>query len=76
MRLFRVTCRGMASSASGRVAHGVAYVVATNSDDAYQRVRADLDKRDIGLTNERELDKIELIAESCDYPDCGIRLFA
>lgn len=76
MRLFKVTCRGMTHSIGGGVAHGVAYVVAKNSDEAYKRVRADLEKRQVGFAKDRELDKVELIAEAADYPECGIRLFA
>lgn len=75
MRLYRVTCQGMTNSMVGDVIDGVAYVVAKNSDEAYKRVWAYLEKKDIGYPYERELDKVELVAESADYPRCQFRLF-
>jgi hypothetical protein len=74
-KLYRVTCKGMTYSSTG-VAHGVAYVVAENPDAAYKAVREDLDKRSLGNSRERELDKVELLAEAAHYPECGATLYA
>ena len=75
MKLYRVTCRGMTSTIGGNVAHGLAYVVAENSADAYQRVRTELDNIDLGFAKDREMDKVELLAEEGMYPNCGHRLY-
>ena len=69
-KLFRVTLRGMTTNSTG-VAHGVSYVVADNTDVAYQKVRKYLDDNDIGFSKDRELDKVELIAEA--YPHTNVR---
>lgn len=74
-KLFRVTLRGMQHSAAG-IVYGVSYVVAHDPNHAYQVVVKDLEKRDIGSRHERELEKVELISEDCEYPDCGVRLYA
>lgn len=68
MKLYRVKLRGMASS------YGVSYVVADNPDHAYKRVRKYLDVRDLGFSKDRELDTIELLAETGDYPACQTQL--
>jgi len=52
-----------------------AYVVAEDAADAYRRVRAELDKTDLGFTKGREMDKVELLAEEGMYPECGLRLY-
>lgn len=76
MKLYTVKCTGMSKSASGaRTAHGFAYVVAENSDEAYMKVREYLDKKGIGFRHERELSSVELFADTCEYPDCGVRLY-
>ena len=74
-RLYRVTCRGMQTSIGSSVSHGIAYVVAENPDAAYQMVRRYLDDEDLGFSHERELEKIELLAEEAKYPSCGKALF-
>ena len=56
-------------------AHGVAYAVADDAAEAYKIVRTSLDRMELGLPKEREMDKVELIAEDCDYPLCGMRLY-
>lgn len=76
LKLYRVTCRGMTSTVGGNVAHGVAYVVAEDAADAYRRLRKDLDSTDLGFAKDREMDKVELLAEEGMYPDCGHRLYA
>jgi hypothetical protein len=73
-KLYKVTLRGMTYNSTG-VAHGTNYVVATSMDDAYKKVREFLDINDIGFHKERELDKIELIAEDYRYNDAGFMLF-
>ena len=77
MNLYKVTCNGMTSVsvASGNVAHGVAYVVAEDPTSAYKKVRAYLNKADLGFDHERELDTIELLASDERYPHCGYRLY-
>lgn len=74
-KLYRVTCRGMTYSIGTDVVHGIAYVVADSPNAAYKKLRASLDRRDLGLSEYRELDKIELLAEVADYPDCGVALY-
>lgn len=69
MKLYRVQCIGMRDS------HGTAYVVAPDATTAYQRVRDDLDSRDLGFISEREMDCVNLIAEAVDYPACIRRLY-
>ena len=67
-KLYRVTCRGMTC---GDQHHGIAYVVATDPSEAYKKVRSSLDERKLGFQKDRELDKIELLAEVGNYPECG-----
>jgi hypothetical protein len=69
--LYRVTLRGMKTSIAGTVAYGVSYVLASNPTSAYATVRYFLDKNDLGFSHERQLEKIELIAECKRYPECG-----
>ena len=72
-KLYRVTLRGMTYNSTG-VAYGSSYVIAENSDEAYQKVRKFLDENDLGFTKDRELDKVELIADSYRYTDVGCLL--
>lgn len=72
-KLFRVTLRGMTYNITG-VVYGSSYVIAENSDEAYQKVRNFLNENDIGTTKDRELDKVELIADSYRYTDVGYLL--
>lgn len=67
--LFRVTLRGMRDS------YGVSYVVADDAGKAYEHVLADMNKRDIGFSKDRALDKVELLAEEYEYAKCGTRLY-
>ena len=71
MNLYRVTCKGMTG---GNPAHGLGYVLAENAGDAYKKMRAALDKADVGSDRDRALDKIELLAEEGEYPECGFAL--
>jgi hypothetical protein len=74
MKLYRVTCRGMHGGFTVGSSHGIRYVVAETTDQAYACVRADLDRRDLGFKHERELERVELLAEDAEYPDCNTRL--
>lgn len=65
-KLYRVTTR--------KGNPGMFYVVATGPTAAYKAVRVFLDENDFFFTHERELDRIELIAEHTVYPDCATRL--
>lgn len=72
-KLYEVHCKGMTYNSTG-VAHGIAFVVAKNPDEAYKKLRANLDERKLGFTHERELDKIILVAEAYDHTDVRVRL--
>lgn len=56
------------------IAYGVSYVIAENTDEAYNKVRKFLDEKDLGFFKDRELDKIELIADSYQYTHIGCLL--
>ena len=73
-KLYLVTLRGMTGSATG-IAEGISYVVATNSDEAYNKVRNRLDEKDYGFKKDRELYKVELLATDYDYNDTGTLLY-
>ena len=72
-KLYRVTLRGMTHNSTG-VTYGLSYVIAKNSDEAYKKVRKFLDENDLGFTKDRELDKVELIADSYHYTNVGYLL--
>jgi len=72
-KLYRVTLRGMTYNSTG-VAYGLSYVIAENPDEAYKKVRKFLDDNNLGFSEDRELDKIELIADSYRYTDVGYLL--
>jgi hypothetical protein len=74
MKLYKVNLRGMTFSATGTV-YGVSYVVAEDSEKAYQKVRKFLDKNDLGFSKDRELDSVELIAEDSQYTDTRTMLY-
>ena len=44
-KLYRVTLRGMTYSSTG-VVEGISYVVATNAEEAYQKVKKRLDEKE------------------------------
>ena len=73
--LYLVICKGMQSNIGGSTAHGIAHIIAPDPTTAYKILRKSLDERGLGLTRERELHSIELIASASEYPDCGIRLY-
>ena len=72
-KLYRITLKGMTYNSTG-IAHGISYVIATSTDGAYAKVRDFLDTNGIGFERERELDKIELVAEDYPYTDVGCML--
>ena len=73
-KMYRVTLRGMTYNSTG-IAYGVSYVVAENSDDAYKKVRTFINSNDLGFSKDRELDKVELIADTYQYNDVGTILY-
>lgn len=74
MKLYKVTLKGMLCNPTGKI-HGINYVIADSLDNAYKIVRDFLDKEDLGFEQERELDKIEVIAEEDFYGDSPYKLF-
>jgi hypothetical protein len=74
MKLYRIKLRGMCGSALN-TNYGNPFVVADNPTEALGKVQEYLEEKDFGLTREREMDKVELLAEEGDYPECGIQLF-
>lgn len=74
-KLYKVTLKGMTYSSSG-ISYGVSYVVAKDSNEAYMKVKEYLDRKDIGFRRERELNKVELIAEDAEYTDTGYILYS
>lgn len=73
-KLYRVTLRGMTFASIG-VSYGVSYVVSKSCDEAYDKVKKYLDENKIGYSCDRELDKIELIAEEERYTQTGTMLY-
>jgi hypothetical protein len=73
-KLYRVTLRGFGGFTTG-VDYKLSYVVADDAEAAYRAVRSKLDKADYGFTKDRELAKVELLAEDYDYTDTQTRLF-
>ena len=74
LKLYRVTLRGMTYNSTSMV-HGISYVVAQNSDEAYLKVKNFLDTKDIGYKKDRELDKVELLASTYQYNNIGFMLY-
>lgn len=74
-KLYRVTLRGMTSTLGTGTAYGVSYAIANNPDEAYQKVKKFVDEKDLGYSYQREMDKVELIAEDYQYTETGTILF-
>jgi len=72
-KLYKVTLRGLHSSSF--MNYNASYVVAEDSRRAYRKVRAYLDKEGLGFERQRELKKIELVADADKYGSCGTLLF-
>ena len=76
MNLFRVTCRGASSLGSAYMAslsnqYKTHYVVAEDAGQAYAKVLAFLESKNIGFASDRALEKVELIAGPPPYQACG-----
>jgi hypothetical protein len=71
-KLYRVTLKGMHYNTG--IAYGHSYVIAENSDEAYQKVLNFLNENNLGFSKDRELDKVELIADSYRYTNVGCML--
>ena len=67
LKLYRVTLRGRFLEP--------AYSIAFDAESVYQIVRKSLQSRNIGLPPDRELGKIELLADAVEYPSCGNQLY-
>jgi hypothetical protein len=74
MKLYLVKCRGMNGGFGHQISHGLCYVVADNPGEAYEIVRNNLNSRDLGFSDERELHSVTLLAEERNYPKCGTPL--
>lgn len=74
-KLWRVTLRGMKSSIMDDQTWGVSYAVAETAHEAGEKVKTSLTSRDIGFPRDREVEKIELLAENVNYPDCRTVLY-
>ena len=74
MKLFRIKLTGMKYSSIGTL-YGCPYVVAESAEQALAKVQKYVRDNDLGFTNDREMESIELLAEEGDYPGCRIQLF-
>lgn len=72
-KLYKVTIRGGFSGTG--TDYNESYVVARSPNDAYAKVRKFLDDNDLCFSDERELKRVELIAECKQYPQCKTMLF-
>jgi len=70
MRLYKIICRGLSGTD-----YGTAYAVAEDPEQAYRKVRRFLDEHTVGFPEDREMKTIELLADSSDSPDCGVKLY-
>lgn len=77
MKLFKVTIRGGFSSTFTNYQENYqeSYVVAEDSAIAYKKVREFLDKKSLCFIDERELKKIELLADTTRHGECHTLLF-
>ena len=73
LKLYKVTIRG-GFNAIGTNYH-ISYVVASSPNNAHEQVKKFLNKYDLCLDEEGELDTIQLIAECKRYPSCKTILF-
>lgn len=73
-KLYKVILKGMTHCSSG-VKYGISYVVASDLDEAYRKVKTYLDENDIGFSKDRVLDKIELMVETHRYTGTNHMLF-
>lgn len=73
-KLYKVTLRGFTSVSSG-VNYKTSYVVADDPQQAYQAVLNDLNARDYGYVEDRELHSVELLAEDNEFTNVKTRLY-
>lgn len=74
IKLFKVTLRGMRHTTTGSAPEGVSYVLASCPTSAYLKIRKRLDDKNRGFVKDRELESIDLVAESGEYTDALYRL--
>lgn len=70
MKLYLVTVHGFYSSP-----YRYSYVVAKDPTAAYTVVREYFEKKNLGFYQDRELEKIELVADDRTYPDTARAFF-
>jgi hypothetical protein len=75
MKLYEVRLKGLQTAIHPSPIRGQSYVIASNPEEAYQKVREYLDEKKLGDYEDREMDSITLIAEVGDFPNCKIQLF-
>jgi len=56
--------------------HGIAYVLAEDATEAYNKLKDRLEKGKLGFSHERVLESVKLIAEEGEYPDCRMQLIS
>jgi hypothetical protein len=74
MKPYRVILKGMHNNGVS-TAYGRPFVVAKDPAEALKNVQDYLNEKNLGFLREREIDRIELLAEEGKYPTCGIQLF-
>lgn len=75
MKLYKVTTRFNPPITGSHTDYKTCFVVAPDTESAYQKYRTFLDSESIGFRNERELVDIKLLAECSKSPDCQRMLF-
>ncbi|GEM_PF-2642415 len=70
MKLYKVTLKGLKSSITG-VNLGYSYVLADDPSEAYNKLKKFIEDRNLGFEHEREMEKIELPADSYEYNNTG-----
>jgi hypothetical protein len=75
LNLYQIELKGMHGRLGGNVEYGTAYVVATDTVEAYRVVRNYLNENTIGFSHDRELLSITLLATTENYPPCGTKLY-
>ena len=61
MKLYKVTLLGMLNG------YGTSYVVAEDPTSAYETVKKFLDANNLGFTDHRKMDRVELLADTVQY---------
>lgn len=73
MKLFYVECKGMKVNVTG-TPHGIAYVLANDANEAYEKLKARLEDKNLGFYYERVFESVKLVAEEGEFPDCRMQL--